>query len=122
MDLFKQLLPSILQTKKDVLEDPKDYNAFMVNRALSHHPDCLFYANQLNLLPQLDKRLQYLYFLNSIRAKKRSFVKWSKPIKEENLEAIKTYFGYSDTKAAEALTILTEEQIEFIIEKTRKGE
>jgi hypothetical protein len=121
-DLFRDILPSILETKKDVLNDPKDYNSFMVNRALSYHPDCLFHANQLNMLYQLDRRLQYLVFLNTIRAKRRPFVKWAKPIKEENLQAIKTYYGYSDKKAAEALGVLTEEQIDFIIDKTKIGE
>ena len=120
--LFRDILPSILETKKDILNDPKDYNSFMVNRALSYHPDCLFHANQLNMLYQLDRRLQYLVFLNTIRAKKRGFVKWAKPLKEENLQAIKTYYGYSDKKAAEALSILTEEQIDFIIDKTKIGE
>lgn len=121
-DLFRDIIPSIFETKKDVLDDPKDYNAFMVNRTLSYHPDTLFYANDLNMNYQLDKRLQYLVFLNTVRAKKRPFVRWAKPIKQENLESVKTYFGYSDKKAAEAMTLLTDSQIEFIIEKTKTGE
>jgi hypothetical protein len=121
-ELFKDIIPSIMDHKRDVLEDPKDYNAFMVNRALSYQPDCIFYANELNMNYSLDKRLQYLLLLNSIRAKKRPFVKWIKPIKEENLQAVKTYFGYSDRRASEALTILTDEQVELIIEKTTIGE
>ena len=49
-DLFKQVIPSILKTKKNVLldeVDTKEYKkqAFTVNRALSYHVDCILYAN-----------------------------------------------------------------------------
>ena len=121
-DLFRDIIPSIMVHKRDVLDDPKDYNAFMVNRALSYQPDCLFYANEMNMIYQLDKRLQYLVLLNTIRAKKRPYVPWAKAIKEEGLQAVKIYFGYSDKRAAEALTILTDEQVEFIIDRTKIGE
>ena len=53
-DLFKEVVPSILQTKKNVFSDEheyKDYKAFMVNRALSFHMDCVLYANEMNLYP-----------------------------------------------------------------------
>ncbi len=61
-DLFKDIIPSILQTKKNVLQDEidvKDYTPFVVNRALSYHMDCILYANELNLYPEMDKDLQY---------------------------------------------------------------
>jgi len=48
MDLFKDIIPSILQTKKCVINDEidqKDYVPFVVNRALSYHMDCILYAN-----------------------------------------------------------------------------
>jgi hypothetical protein len=121
-DIFKDILPSILQTKVDVLENETDYNSFLINRALSYNHDCLFYCNEMNMLPQLDKRLQYDYYINSIRAKKRSHSKWHKPMKENDLESVKLYFGYSDAKAKEALKVLTEEQIEMVKKKTTIGE
>ena len=34
-----ELIKSISSTKKDILENEKDYNAFMVNRGLSYFPD-----------------------------------------------------------------------------------
>ena len=52
-DLFKDIIPSVLQTKKDVLEDEKDYNAFVVNKALSFHFDCVLQVNSMNMLPAL---------------------------------------------------------------------
>jgi hypothetical protein len=123
-DLFKEIIPSILQTKKSVINDEidvKDYKPFLVNRALSYHMDCVLYANQMNLLPNLDKDLQYVYFLNTIRSMKRKFQPWQKSEADKNIDAVKTYFGYSNEKAKEALRILTDEQIADIIIKTTKG-
>lgn len=120
-DLFKEIIPSILQTKKDVLDNEKDYNPYVVNRALSYHIDCILYANQMNMNPSIPGILQYQYFLNSIRPMKRKFQPWQKQEAIKNLECVKEYFGYSNEKAKEALRILTDEQIALIKEKIDKG-
>jgi hypothetical protein len=123
-DLFKEIVPSILQTKKNPFKDEldyKDYVPFVVNRALSFHQDCVLYANELNLNPGMDKDMQYHFYLNTIRSMKRKFQPWQKTSTDKNIEAVKTYFGYSNEKAKEALRILTEEQIAEIIIKTDKG-
>jgi hypothetical protein len=123
-DLFKQIIPSILQTGKSVIHDDldyKDYAPFVVNRALSYHLDCVLYAQEMNKCPSLDKDMQYQYLLNSIRPMKRKFQPWQKSKAEENIECVKTYFGYSNQKAKEALRILSDEQIAEIKRKTDKG-
>ncbi len=125
MKLFDDIIPSILQNKKSIFEDPEAeriYSPFMINRALSYHTDEIYAANQMNLLSGLDKRPQIDFYLNTIRAKKRPFVKWAKPIKEGNLQAVKMYFGYSDRHASDALKVLTDEQIAYIKERTKIGE
>ena len=123
-DLFKEIVPSILQTKKSPFKDEldyKDYVPFVVNRALSYHLDCVLYANQMNLLPGIDKDMQYSYLLNTIRPMKRKFAPWQKPEADKNIESVKQYFGYSNERAKEALRILNDEQIAEIIRKTDKG-
>jgi hypothetical protein len=123
-DLFKEIVPSILQTKKRCIEtedDEKDYNAYVVNRALSYHIDCVPYVNEINMLHFLDKKLQYDYLLNSIRPMKRKFQAWQKAESVKDLECVKEYFGYSDAKAKEALSILTKEQLSYIRKITDKG-
>lgn len=123
-DLFKEIIPSILQTKKNVINDDidaKDYTPFVVNRALSYHLDCILYSNEMNLHPGLDKDVQYQYLLNSIRPMKRKFQPWQKSSVDNDLECIKEYFGYSNEKAKEALRILNDEQIAEIKAKTNKG-
>jgi len=101
--------------------DFADYKAFLINRSLSYHLDCVLYVNEMNLKPSLDSDMQYQYLLNSIRPMKRKFIPWSKVEKDKNIIAIKTYFGYSNEKAKQVLDILTDEQIAEIIIKTEKG-
>lgn len=120
-DLFKEIIPSILQTKKDVLETEKDYVPFVVNRALSYHKDCILYVNQMNMNHGLPQKLQYQYLLNTIRPLKRKFQPWQKQVVIKDLDCVKEYFGYSNEKAKEALRILSDQQIAFIKEKLEKG-
>lgn len=120
-DLFKDIIPSILQTKKNVLENEKDYNGFVVNKALSFHRDCVLYANQMNKVPNLDAKVQYHYLLNSIRGYKRPYQKWLKKETLDDLEAVKEYFSYSNEKAKEALSVLSNDQIIEIRKRLNKG-
>lgn len=123
-DLFKEIIPSILQTKKIPFQDEldyKDYVPFVVNRALSYHMDCVLYVNEMNLHPEVEKDLQYQYLLNTIRPMKRKFQPWQKSEVDKNLDCVKTYFGYSNQKAKEALRILNDEQIAEIKRRTDKG-
>ena len=120
-DLFKDVIPSILQTKKNVLDDEKDYHAFVVNRALSFHYDCVLQANGMNKNPGLPATLQYQYLLNTVRGYKRPFRKWEKRETIDDLDAIKEYYNYSDEKAREALVLLNATQIETIRKAIDKG-
>jgi len=123
-DLFKEILPSILEKKKSVFRDDldyKDYKAFLINRALSYHMDCVLYVNEMNINNSLDVDMQYQYLLGTIRSMKRKFQPWQKIDSNKDLECVKVYFGYSNEKAKEALRILTTEQLEEIKNKTERG-
>lgn len=122
-DLFKDIIPSIQQTKKVCVtqENERDYVPFVVNRSLSFHNDIVMYANEMNKLPNLDGLLQYHYLLNTVRSQKRPFQKWQKRETIENLDAVKEYYGYSNEKAKEALSILSDGQIEEIKKNLNKG-
>jgi len=114
----------ILQGKKQLIVDESteaEYVPFMVNRALSYHKDSVLYANEMNRRHQLDKKLQNDFLLNTIRAKKRPFNKWIKPEKSEDIACIKSFYGFSDAKARDALRLLTDKQIQELKEKTDKG-
>ncbi|CAB4124336.1 Bacteriophage clamp loader A subunit [uncultured Caudovirales phage] len=125
MDLFKDLLPSILSTKKNVFtDDPtlKGYVPFMVNKGLSNYVDTIMYANAMNMNYHIHKKAQYDYLLNSIRAIKRPYAKWFKAPKEDDLEAVKLFFGYSTKQAREAIKLLTDAQIDIIRKNTTIGD
>ena len=110
---LKDWLNSINFTKEDLSEEIKSYAPYIVNRCLSGHIDCIMFANELNMNHHLDKDMQYLFYLNSLRKKKR-FSPWLRKEKVADLECVKQYYGYSNEKASQALKILTKEQLNFI--------
>lgn len=124
MTELKDWLNSINQNKKNIMdEDPSsinEYAPYIINRCLSGHIDCLLYANEMNKFSSLDKKLQYDFFINIIRKKKR-FSPWLKQEKIKDLEVVKSYYGYSNEKAKQALNILTKEQLDFIKSKFETG-
>jgi len=73
--------------------------------------------NQYHFLP---KRMQYDFFINTLRKKKR-FSPWLRKEKVTDLECIKQYYDYSNEKASQALKILTKEQINFIKQRLDIG-
>lgn len=88
----------------------KHYEPYMVNRALSYFPDCVLYANDLNMYPDLPKYFQYLYYLNSITKRKR-FSKWGKRLNDADIIKISNWYQCNMQKALEYKQILTTEQI-----------
>jgi len=124
-DLFKEILPSILETKEYALltdADERSYPAFMVNRGLSYHRDTVLLANEMNRFSNLDNKLKYDFLLNIVRAQKRRHSKWFKRGADDDLSAVKEYYGYSDAKAYEALKILDDAQITAIKKQLYKGD
>ena len=98
--------------KNDLLAE-KEYIRFLVNRGLSYFQDTILQVNEMNRCHYLDKKLQFDYLLNNIRPRNR-WSKWLKPSKIENLEIVKSYFGFGNEKAKDALEVLSDTQIEEI--------
>ncbi len=109
--------------KKNIMVDDvaeKDYNAFIVNRALSYFNDTVLYANEMNIHHSLDSKLQYSFLINIVRKQKR-WSKWLKPNDVTNLELIKEYYGYSNEKAKSVLSLFSTEQIADLKQRIYKG-
>ena len=121
---LKDWLNSINQTKKNLIdEDPsleKDYSPYIINRIYSGHLDSVMFANEMNKYSFLEKKIQYDFYLNSLRSKKR-FSPWLRKDKIKDLDYVKRYYGYSNEKAQQALKILTKEQLNFIRLKFETG-
>ena len=116
-----------INANKDIISESdspelaeKQYTPFLTNKALSYHNDTLMLANEMNMRPLIDNKLQFAFYLNTIRPRKR-FSKWFKPDKVEAIELVKEYYGYNNDRAAEAVSILSEDEINSIREKLYKG-
>ena len=117
---LKDWLNSINFTKEDLSEDIKEYPAYIINKCLSGHIDSILFANEMNMSHHLDKDMQYSFYLNSLRKRKR-FSPWLRKDKIKDLECVKQYYGYSNEKASQALKILTQEQLTFIKQRLDIG-
>ena len=122
MNPFK-FTDAINYTKQDIMTDDiteKAYNSFLINRSLSYFPDTVLAANEMNRNHHIDNRLQFDFFINIIRKRKR-FSKWFKAEQISDLETVKEYYGYSNEKARQVLTLLSTEQINELKTKVAKG-
>jgi hypothetical protein len=117
---LKDWLNSINFNKEDLSHEIKDYPPYIVNKCLSGHLDCILFANEMNRYHFLDKDMQYNFYLNTLRKKKR-FSPWIRKDKVSDLEYVKRYYGYNNENATQALKILSNEQIEFIKQKLDTG-
>jgi hypothetical protein len=118
--MLSDFLNSINQSKDNLLKGDsrleKEYVPFVINKCFSYFPDTVFYANRMNQVPFLDKRMQYDYLLSSISKRKR-FSKWVKPEEDKNIEIVKEIFGYSDAKAREIVDLLPMDKMKDFVQK-----
>ena len=124
MTELKDWLNSINQTKKNLIdEDPdleKDYPPYIINRCYSGHLDAVMYANEMNKYNFLPKKMQYDFFINILRVKKR-FSPWLRKDEIKDLDYVKRYYDYSNENAKQSLKLLSKEQLNFIKSKFETG-
>ena len=120
---LKDWLNSINFTKENLIEDPdmiSSYPPYIINRCLSGHLDTVLFANEMNKYSNLDKDMQYSFFLYTLRKRKR-FSPWLKKEQIDDLDLVKKHYGYSNEKAKVAVTLLTKTQLETIRNKHDMG-
>jgi hypothetical protein len=121
---LKDYLYSINQSKKNILdgddEAVKAYPPYIINKCMAYHTDSVLFANEMNKYPELDKKMQYDFYINSLNPRRR-FSPWVKKQTLEHLELVKEYYGYNHNKALQALRILTTEQLDKIKKALNKG-
>ena len=124
MTELKDWLNSINFNKNNLIEEDsdviRDYAPYIINRCLSGTIDSILFANEMNKYPNLDKDMQYNFYLNTLRKKKR-FSPWLRKDKVTDLQSVKQYYGYSNEKASQALKILSPQQLEFIKQRLETG-
>lgn len=120
---LKDWLNSIYFSKKNLLEEidnPNQYPAFIVNRMLSGNIDTALFASELNERFTMDKDMQYKFLLYAVPKRKR-FSNYLKKNKLEDLELVKSYYGYNTEKALDSLRLLSKEQLDYIKEELNTG-
>jgi hypothetical protein len=116
---LSEYLNSINFSKSALMDDDqtglyeKEYVPFVVNRCLSYFPDSILYANQCNQMGHLSSKMQFDYLRLSLRKRKR-FSRWLKRDDSDKLELIKKHFNYSNQRAREALSLLSDQEIQNI--------
>ena len=103
------------------IEQRKDYKEFLINRSISYQPDLIHIVNEINKYPDVEKKLHYDFLQGAIPKKKRLKKFWIKGKKLENIELVKEFFKYSNSKATTALSVLTDGDIAYIKSKLNKG-
>jgi hypothetical protein len=113
-ELF-DFLNDITKEKKDILteENQSKYVPYLINRFLSADVSTILYAEEMNCHHRAPIRLQYDYYLHSIRPSKR-YLKWHKSPKDETVELLMKYYTYSRRRAKEVLHLHNEDQIAAI--------
>ena len=121
---LKDFLNSINYSKENLMdaddEAVKQYPPYIINRCFSGFMDTVLYANEMNVASHLDNKMQYDFYINTLRKRKR-FSPWLKKDSLQDLELVKQYYGYSNEKAKTALGLLTKEQLNYIKSKLDTG-
>jgi len=121
---LKDWLNSLNFTKENLLDDEphlaKEYPPYIINRCMSGHMDAVMFAQEMNKYHFLDKDLQYNFYLNILRKRKR-FSPWIRKDKVSDLDYVKRYYGYSNEKASQVMKILTPDQINYIKQRLETG-
>lgn len=118
-----------INSKKDLFLDQnhdseqleKQYNAYIINRGFSYFIDTILYANEMNLYPDIPSRVQYYYYMQSIRKGNR-FSKWFKAEKNEDLNMVQKVYGVKPEVAKQYLKLLDTNDLDRLREITAIGE
>jgi hypothetical protein len=105
----------------DDVPDRKDYKQFLINRTLSYHGDLIHHINEMNRYPDIGDKPHYDFVYSSVSKKKRKKKYWAKGKKYENLQIVKEYYNYSNTKAIIALSVLSDKDIKNIKDRLFRG-
>ena len=110
-------------SKKDIMVDDiaeKAYTPYIVNRALSYHLDTVLFANEMNINHNMDNRLQFDFYINTIK-KRNGFSKWHKVVDDNDVDIVKSAFNYNKKRAEEVLSLLSKDQIQSLKNRMNIG-
>lgn len=109
----------IINTKANIPEDLNGYSQYIINRHYSYFPDTVVFAQEASIRKMTDE--QHFKFMYYLIPKANRFAKWEKASKYDNVELIKSYYGYSDKLAHEIIELFSDNDIQKIKQKFEKG-
>ena len=112
----------IIRTADDPADAEKNYNPYLTNKGFSMYVDTVLAANEMNLRPHISNKMQYSYYINTIRPSKDRYSKWPKKEKLSNdMKVVMEFYNVGHRKAQEFLKVLTKEQVNLIRKRLIKG-
>jgi hypothetical protein len=91
----------------------KNYAPYVINRCLSYFTDTILHANQMNMHADLSGNMQYDYYMETIRKRKR-FSKWIKNEISDDLKLVMDNFNCSAPKAKDILPLLSDDYVRHL--------
>ena len=123
---YSRYIATIKTTGKDIWNDekPSSYSPYLIQRGLfSDDASAMGILNAANQRV-MDKELHYKFLLHSL-PKNVKYVAQSKKKKDaltvKYLSVVRQYFGYSEEKARDAMSILNPSQLELIASTLNQG-
>lgn len=122
MNVF-DYVKSISENKQNLINEEtfeKDYSPYIVNKAFSFTKDTVLLANELNIKPNIPKKSQYLFLLNTIRPMKR-YSKWVKRSEDDYamIQKVRKLYNTNSRNARNIISLLSPDQIKKIKENTK---
>lgn len=102
-------------------DNEKSYTPYIINKALSFHPDTVVQANIMNKYHGLDKDIQFRFLTDMIRKRKR-YGGWIKKVEDvDKIETIKAFYKYSTAKAIEVADLLSDADLSVMKQRMSQG-
>jgi hypothetical protein len=95
---------------QEMPDEEAGYSPFLTNRAFSYHVDCVMFANEMNMNPNIPNAQQFEYYKYSLSPRRRR-AKWIKNENIEDIKRIREIYQTSHTKALDIFRILTQDQL-----------
>lgn len=132
---IKDLLKSVFQSKEDLATTIDDNSVvvervlleapemWVVKRIISFSPEYVNEVNDINVLPNVSETMQYDYLrFRMPKLKKAPYNPYIKPDKlTEDVKLVMEFYQYSESKARQALSILSPEQLQMIRDSYDEG-
>ena len=104
----------------DDIDFDEHYIPWLINRGLSFHQDAVLAMNSMNERPWLAPSLQFRFLLNTLRARTR-FSPWLKRVTSTDVVLVAEYYGCSVRHAQPLLDLHSEDQLQSVRVRLRKG-